>query len=244
MAEQGQGGGAGVTALLTRPAAQGERFAAALAARFPGLPVVESPLLAPVFLRPVLPAGPFAAVAFSSETGVAAAVALGVALPALAFAVGGRTAAAAEAAGFRAVVAGGDAAALVACIAAAAPGPVLHLHGIETRGEVAAALVARGVPAAGVAVYDQRPQSLTPVARRLLDGPDAVLVPLFSPRSAALFAAAAGGARAALQLAFLSPAVAEAAAALPAAARITARRPDAAAMLDALAGLPAAPRQA
>lgn len=233
-----------MTALLTRPAAQGSRFAAALAARFPGLAIVESPLLAPAFLRPTLPAGSFAAVAFSSETGVAAAVALGVALPGLAYAVGRQTAAAARAAGFRAVEAGGDAAALVARIAADAPGPVLHLHGVETRGEVAASLAACGVPAAGVAVYDQRPQALTPAARRLLAGPDPVLVPLFSPRSATLFAQAATGAAAPLRLTFLSAAVAEAAAGLPAQALATARRPDAEAMLEAVATLLAAPRQA
>ncbi len=226
--------------LLTRPAAQGARFAEALAARFPGALVVASPLLAPRLLAPALPPGPFDAVIFTSETGVAAAAALPGPLPRRAFAVGARTAAAARAAGFAARAAGGDAEALVAMLAALRPGRLLHLHGAETRGEVAARLSAAGVPTAAAVVYRQEPQPLSPAARALLAGGGAVAVPLFSPRPAALFAAAAAGARAALWLASLAPAVDAAAAGLPAARRAVARRPDAEAMLEALAELLAA----
>src|SRR5690606_9859177 len=58
--------------LLTRPARQGARFAAALRQRFgEGIRLVTSPLLAPLFLRPELPAGA-ATLIFTSETGVEA----------------------------------------------------------------------------------------------------------------------------------------------------------------------------
>lgn len=60
----------------------------------------------------------------------------------------------------------------------------------------------------------------------------------FSPRSAALLAKALPlGMNAPLYLAALSPAVAEMAAAIPHAALVTAARPDADAMLDAVATL-------
>lgn len=230
--------------LLTRPAEQGARFAAALRDRFPGAEIIESPLIAPRFLSPALPAGPFAALVFTSETGVEAARRLGVPAAA-AICVGDRTAAAARAAGHRAQSAGGDADALVACLLAAPPpGPVLHLHGAETRGAIAERLRAGGVAAEAAAVYAQEPRPLSPAARARLAAGDPVAVPLFSPRTAQLLATAlaAEPARAPLWIAALSPAVAAAA---PAAARLAvALRPDAAAMLDALQRLLAGPPRA
>ncbi len=97
-------------------------------------------------------------------------------------------------------------------------------------------LQAAGRQAAGAVVYDQRPCPLTDAARALLDAPAPVLVPLFSPRTAALFAETAPH-RAALWVAALSSAVADALGDLPVARRVTAARPDAAAMLAAIASL-------
>lgn len=229
--------------LLTRPADQGARLAAALRARFPGAEVVESPLLAPQVLPVAPPAGDFAAVVFTSETGVWAARALGWALPRLAWCVGDRTAAAARAAGFEARSAAGDADALVAALPAEPPpGAVLHLHGRETRGDVAARLRAAGLPAEAVALYAQEALPLSDAARAWMEGPAPVIAPVYSPRTAALFARAAAGARAALWLAALSPAVARA---LPPAARLAvARRPDEAAMFAAIDSLVVNPRSA
>jgi uroporphyrinogen-III synthase len=102
---------------------------------------------------------------------------------------------------------------------------------------VAARLAALGLPAAEAVVYDQRPQPLTPAARAWLAGARPVIVPLFSPRSAALFAAEAAGAAAPLRIAALSAAVA--AAAPPAALLAVAARPDAAAMSDLVDSLSA-----
>ncbi len=87
--------------LLTRPAAQNARFAAQVTARFgPGVRFVDSPLLAPRFLDPTLPAGPFDAVVFTSETGVAGYRRLTAEQALPAWCVGPRTAEAARAAGF------------------------------------------------------------------------------------------------------------------------------------------------
>ncbi|MDZ4312232.1 MAG: uroporphyrinogen-III synthase, partial [Cypionkella sp.] len=55
------------TILLTRPDAQSQRFARQIGG------AVISPLMRPEFLTPPLPAGDFAAVVLTSETGAAAA---------------------------------------------------------------------------------------------------------------------------------------------------------------------------
>jgi uroporphyrinogen-III synthase len=137
-----------------------------------------------VFVDPTLPEGPFAAVILSSETGAQAAASLKARLPDHAFCVGDRTAAAARLAGFAATSAQGDAAALLALILSDPPGPLLHLRGQDTRGDLARRLSARGVPA-----------------------------PLFSPRSAAILGAECVriAATAPIHVVALSPAVAEAA---------------------------------
>jgi uroporphyrinogen-III synthase len=216
--------------LLTRPPDQGARFAAMLKDRHPTAEVLESPLLSMRYLIPDLPDGRFAAVIFTSENAVTAALPLRDRLPGAAFAVGDRTATAAHAAGFATQSAQGDADALVALLTSANPGPVLHLHGQETRGEVVPRLRAAGLQAEGVTVYVQEPQGLSDAAKVWLADTRPVIAPLFSPRTATLFSTAATNARAPLWLVSMSPAV-DSAATCPAALRRTAARPDAAAML-------------
>lgn len=233
----------GPTVLLTRPAAQSQRFAAALADRFGAdFRVVIAPLMAPRFLSPALPTKATALI-LTSETGAEAARRMKDKLPHLAenlaYCTGDRTAAAAEAAGFRAISAQGDAEALIALIlsqrkTAGEELPLLHLRGEDSRGNVAARLLAAGVACTEVVVYRQEEQPLSPEALALLAQPAPLIVPLFSPRSARLFAAAARAAAAPLSLAAISPAAAAMAEALAPARLITAARPDAAAMLDAV----------
>jgi uroporphyrinogen-III synthase len=230
--------------LLTRPRAQGARFAADLRAAFPGARITASPMMAPVFIAPDLPDGEITALVLTSETAVQAIrqfpAHLRAALPGLAFCVGDRTARAARAAGLRAMSADGDAADLVGLILRQhPPGQLLYLHGAERRGDVAERLNFAGIETISTLVYDQRPQPLTPAARRMLSGRTPVVAPLFSPRSADLLAAAAPPlpGRAPLWIAALSPAVAQAAAALAADRMATAERPDAAGMLAALSSL-------
>lgn len=63
--------------------------------------------------------------------------------------------------------------------------PALHVRGVHGRGELAARLSARGTPTEECIVYDQVPQPLSQEALSALSGGHAV-VPVFSPRSAAL----------------------------------------------------------
>lgn len=231
--------------LLTRPAAQGERFAADLAARFgPRLHIIAAPLMMPEFRTADWPDLPFAALILTSETGVEAARRLrdaGRKLPRQALCVGDRTAAVARSAGFDATSAQGDAEALLALILASGqPGPFLHLRGAEARGDIAPRLAAGGIPAHAAVVYAQIAQPLAAAAQAVLDGPDPVILPLFSPRSAHVFAESAR-ISAPLWIAALSSGVARAAAPLHPARLVTADRPDAAAMIAAIATLLADP---
>lgn len=231
----------GPTVLLTRPAPQSRRFAEALAARFgAGLQVEIAPLMTTRPLSPVLPAGPFAALVLTSEAAAEAAGRLlaKLPLPHRAWCVGERTAIAARLAGFEATPIGGDADALIAGIAARGEtGPLLHLRGRESRGEVAKRLSAYGIATAEAIVYAQEALPLSWAARSLLTATNPVILPLFSPRSAALFAAAAPDFIAPLHIAAISPAVAEAAAPLAPIRLLTAGQPDGAAMLDLVAAL-------
>jgi len=234
--------------LLTRPAAQGDRFALALRERFgAGIEIIDSPLLAPAYLTPRLPERRFRALIFTSQTGVEAYRRI-AADPALkdarqVWCVGARTAQAARDAGLEALSAPGDAAALVQAIAAARPpGPLLHLRGQEVRADLTSSLESAGIETYSAIVYAQMPQPLTVPGVTALQTEAALLVPLFSPRTAALFAAATRqiDLKARLWLASLSPAVAAATGDLPCAGHVIAARPEAEAMITALAGLIAA----
>jgi uroporphyrinogen-III synthase len=229
--------------LLTRPLLQSQRFAEQLRARWPEVEVVISPLMAPEYLQPDLPSRSFAALVLTSETGAEAArriSAAGVLLPALAYCVGDRTALAAQAAGFQTQSAQGDADALVAHIQAASPsGPLLLLRGADTTGNISERLHLAGFETVSAISYTQSPQPLSEAAVCLLRRAGPVVIPLFSPRSARIFSAQRlqSPTIALLWVAALSPAVAAAAADLVPALMRTAKRPDAAAMLDAIAAL-------
>ncbi|MCJ8140788.1 uroporphyrinogen-III synthase [Falsirhodobacter halotolerans] len=206
--------------LLIRPEPQNAAFAARLAA-----PVVRAPLFDMRRLTPDLP--PAAAVVFTSANAI-----VPPAVAPRAWCVGDRTADAARRAGYDAISAQGDAEALVAAILASNErGPLLHLRGRDSRGDVARRLTDAGVPTVERVIYDMQPRPLSPEGQALLDGAAPVIVPLFSPAAAGRFAAVAAGARAPLCLPCLSPAVARAAP--PGLVRVC-PRPDAAAMLEAI----------
>lgn len=230
-----------LSVILTRPAAQGDRFAADLRARFgDAVHVIQSPLIAPVFSTAILPPGDFDAVILTSETGAQAAARL-PGVPRRAWCVGDRTAAVAQSLGFDARSAAGDADALIAAILAVGEtGPLLHLRGRDSRGEVASRLTAQGITTAEGIVYAQEAQPLTAAAHALLQGNDPVIVPLFSPRTAQLFAATQPTAP--LYIAALSPAVAAGLGDLPCQMVTVADRPEVAALLQALVPLIAAAR--
>lgn len=221
--------------LLTRPSAQSARFADEARAALGPLPVVTSPLLKIRFLDAALPEA-VKGVIFTSENGVHAYRRLAGVSGLMAWCVGRHTAQVARAAGFNARAASGDADALVALmIREGVAGPLLHARGANARGAVAERLNLAGIETKEAVLYDQQSCPLTSEARALLAGDAPVLVPLFSPRSAAIFAAEAGGARAPLHIVVLSPAVGRALGDLPHASFACAAHTDAMAMIEALA---------
>ncbi|RLJ41264.1 uroporphyrinogen-III synthase [Litoreibacter meonggei] len=164
------------TVLLTRPKAAGERFAADLAA-----PVILSPLMETVFLDfEPLEQAPDAMV-FTSENGVRGFV-RGSEWRGRAFCVGDRTAQEARDAGFDAESADGDLRDLNTLLADRAQGMRLaHARGRHVAGDV-------DMGAVPLTVYEQRAVPLSDEARAALGRAHKLIVPLFSPRSAALFA--------------------------------------------------------
>jgi uroporphyrinogen-III synthase len=224
--------------LLTRPAAQSQRFAEALRVRVPDVVVVISPLIVPAFLTPDIPARDWTAVIFSSETAVQAArriAADGGRLPSRAFCVGAQTARMAREAGFDAVSADGDGQALLALIQAQTPaGPLLHLCGRETRVDLAKMLSESRLETVSAVVYAQDILPLTAEATKLLLQDTPVLAPVFSPRTGAILAheLARIGARARVHVVAISPAAGEAFAPKDV---TTALHPDAPSMIEAVA---------
>lgn len=233
----------GIPVLLTRPRDQAEGFALKLSARFgPRVQPLVAPLMAPEYLAPPMPEGPFDAVIFTSAHGVEGARRLGVPLPRLAWCVGRSTAAKAAAAGFEARSSDGDVSDLVAALLAAPEkGRFLYLRGVDTTGDLENLLISKGISVLSLQVYLQKSIPLEGECVPLLRQPGPIIVPLFSPRSAALFAEALPvDTHATLLLAAMSEAVAAAAAGIPHQTLVTAARPDARAMLDAVETLLAA----
>ncbi len=220
--------------LLTRPQAASARFAARLVAACPAAAVLISPLQAVQFAdwpRPlVLPE----AVIFTSQNAVEAAARAG--LSGRAFCVGDQTAEAAVKAGFDAVSAGGTADDLVGLIIAARPASVWHLRGADTRGDVAGRLRKAGISVFEAVVYRTEDRPLTGEAITALGQSRPILLPLFSPKSAARASAALTSVQAPLIVLCLSAAVGRAAARLPAVQRRVAKRPDADGMLEIVLG--------
>lgn len=237
------------TVLLTRPAPQSQRFAAQLAAAMGPVPMLISPLMQAEYLQPALPDRPYRAVILTSVTGVVAAKrisATGQALPHLAFCVGDRTAEEARLAGFEAVSAKGDAGALIEKIRSLCKtGPLLHLHGEHSAGDIAETLSEGGLETDSATAYAQIPCPLTPEAIALLQRWAAVILPIFSPRSAKLLAnELPSGTQSPLWIAAISTATADACAPLNATQIVIARSPDAENMLHAVAELFSLPSNA
>ncbi|MDQ2090349.1 uroporphyrinogen-III synthase [Marimonas arenosa] len=220
--------------LLTRPAPAAAQFAATLRARLGDVVIVVSPLLDIAWTpAPVVDGVPV----FTSRHGVEGFLRAGGRAAGACWCVGEATASAAARSGFTPRSAQGDAAALVAAILASGdPGPFLHVRGAHTRGDVAARLRDAGRAVQEAVVYDQIAQDLNVEARQLLESENPVIVPLFSPRTAAQFADSHHG-MAPLFVAAMSDAVRDALGVLPTVRVVVARRPDINAMTDAVEGL-------
>jgi len=183
--------------LVTRPAEDGAEIAARLAAM--GHQALLAPLLEPHFENgPEPDFSGVQAVLATSANGVRALVRRTARRDLPIFAVGPQTAREARDAGFGDVrSADGDAVALAAKTAdwtAADKGALLHVCGAEAPGTLQQELDARGFAVRRAVLYRvEAAEALPPaIAQALADGAlDAAL--FFSPRSARVFAALAGG---------------------------------------------------
>ena len=89
--------------------------------------------------------------------------------------------------GWNARSADGDVDQLFQLISDASPTTeIVHLRGEHSRGALVDRLVKEGIPARDVVVYEQAALDFTDEAKDALSGNSPLLVPLFSPRSAAL----------------------------------------------------------
>lgn len=190
------------TLLLTRPRAASERFAEGLG----NIDVIIAPLMEILGTGEPVSLTGAQGVILTSEAAVPFLPA--TSLPV--YCVGQRTAATAQEADFAAETLGQDALELVNALTHRQPkAPLVHIHGTHTRGDIATRLNALGLPTTGIAVYDQKEVAPGPNFHAALARPGLV-VPLFSPRSATLFAHAARGLRSDTTIIALSTAVAEA----------------------------------
>lgn len=220
--------------ILTRPAAQAQAFADQIAARWAGsVRIILSPLMQIVPLQIDQDLAGAGGVIFTSAHGVAAAEHTNLCKGLPAWCVGEKTAQLAAAAGFDAIAGPGDAARLVEKISARRPaGPLVHLRGRHTRGAVADKLAQIGISCADVVAYDQHALPLTEPAFDALHGLLPVILPLFSPRTAAMLSEQ-GPFSAPVQLVVISTAVQGAATAIRAKSVSVAATPDAEAMIVA-----------
>ncbi|MEE4187524.1 MAG: uroporphyrinogen-III synthase [Roseobacter sp.] len=176
--------------ILTRPDAANSAFMGdfpkPLAAQ---LTFIESPLLRVVPLQTQAVMAQDAAAVFTSVNGVRFAP---QSMGRKAYCVGVRTTQAATAAGWEAICAGRNAEELVASLLKMRPDhALLHLSGAHTRGQVSERLTQAGLKARRMPLYDQVLLPLSVKAERALESQSPVIVPLFSPRTAAHFAAVA-----------------------------------------------------
>ncbi|MEO0999557.1 MAG: uroporphyrinogen-III synthase [Pseudomonadota bacterium] len=219
--------------LLTRPRAQAEETAAALAGV--GIAALLSPLSEIVDRPGAVDLAGTDALLFTSANGVAAFARRSDARDLPALCVGDRTAAAARAAGLSAESAAGDAAAL-AVLAARRGGRLLHLRGADQAGDLAAALRAAGIAVRDQVLYAAERRPLSPEARAAAEAGALAALTAYSPRAAGALAAevAPGWPLPRMALAAISEAAAAPLRHLPWARVEIAARPDGPAMLDAI----------
>ena len=175
------------TLLLTRPQKDAQAFAQEVLSHQPAAQILISPVLTitPIGTLPDLSA--YAAVVFTSRHAVSCFVHAPIPKKMTCFAVGEATAEAAKKLGFSVINSAGAAQDLILLVQkTGAAGPLIHPHGQHARGQIATTLTKKGIPCAECVIYDQIETPLSIQARALLTQPQALLVPVFSPRSARL----------------------------------------------------------
>ncbi len=180
------------TILLTRPKAQSLELADSLKATLPdAVKCLISPLLEiqPAGALPGLSS--FQALLFTSVNGVEAFIQAGGKTDLACFCVGGRTEFAARAQGLNAQFAAGNAQSLISLVCNTLDpnhGPLLHIRGEHTTGDVVAKLTARGFSTRDAVLYRQNPLPLNSQACTAFLSGKIDALPLFSPRTARLLA--------------------------------------------------------
>lgn len=179
------------TALVTRPRAEAEELAAALAKR--DVEAIVEPLLDIAYRDTAPDLEGVQAVLCTSANGVRALARVTAARGVRLLAVGAATAARASAAGFTDVEsAGGDVDDLVRLVCARqrpAAGRLLHVAGSVVAGDLAGRLRERGFRVDRAVLYDARPATaLTGATATQLHAGGIDFLLLFSPRTADLFA--------------------------------------------------------
>ena len=169
--------------LITRPLAQSKAFSDALQGlNIPPFQSVQSPLFEIKATGAVAELSRVEGVVFTSANGAAVAPD-GEGRPA--FCVGEKTAQVARVRGFDARFAQGTAPSLIEKIKRDAPkGPLLHLRGALSVGDVAGKLTNAGIETHEVVVYDQVPKALSFDALTKLRVTARRVLPVFSPATA------------------------------------------------------------
>lgn len=173
--------------LVTRPRAAAERFTADLVQEFPALQVVVSPIMAIIPIGSLPDLGQYQGVIFTSSNAVEQFSAARQLDGYPCFCVGDTTAAAAQCLGFKVISAGGNSRDLVSLISDLPDtGPLVHVRGVHSKGDVAESLSKLGRSCDTAIVYDQIEQRLNQQAQRLMERNFPMIIPIFSPRSAQL----------------------------------------------------------
>ena len=151
-----------------------------------------------------------------------------------AWCVGDQTASAAQQAGFTAHSAGGSAVELIDLILSKTNiGPLIHLRGEPSRGQISERLTAQGQECDQQVIYAQNHLALTQTARAALMGGRRIVLPVFSPNTAQALVSQ-GPFTAPINAIAISPTVADALKPLKTKQLQLASRPDRPAMVAAI----------
>jgi len=172
--------------ILTRPIHQGEAFRELLGF---DTQVIVSPVLEIRQIQIDCKVENYDVIIITSRNAVTAES--GLDLSGLkAFVVGEKTAEQARRRGISVIGVAPDADALVELIRRMQPkGKLLHIRGRHTAGDIANRLVSFGIETDSCVCYQQDSCPLSPAAKGALASPAPVILPLFSPRSAAILSA-------------------------------------------------------
>ncbi len=192
------------TLLLIRPRALSERSANEVRRALPNAKIIVSPVLEIRAVAPPPDLTKFAGIIATSQN-------VAQFLPDLnktpAFVVGARTADALRERGAQVEQVFETADALIAGLNT--EGPLLHLRGKHTRGDVKSGLCLAGIETDDAVIYDQAPLPPTAQARAIIASNARLVLPLYSPRSAALIAPYLRGVRGKIHAIAMSDAVAD-----------------------------------